>query len=486
LLGAEELSFYEIRLSPSPFQEIKTVEDFDSGELFTIEDYSSRSHQGDASIYLLPTWEDLKYDDLVNKNKSSFAGVIKRNRELIRGPGYLTHIKGEPIIISKDSIPLYFEKAEQMCHELNLGHYKNLDEYLGVVRNRLIELWDPSIHGGKEKPDEFDFWRSVANVAFPVAANLGDKRVMLGSIIAGPFKDWDGIEPFDENVVREVLPYTRFVANAIVNATLVDKVQRESAARVAMAEKNVELERSLAAEKRLGALRRMTGQLGHSMNNKLDKIQKALRMIEGSLDAESSPGHLIIYDAVKQAPRGKQLMKEIYDALPIAMCNSEMLAEEVRRSRSSVATDHYQPKMGDLNETLKSYALSARLELDEQVGQLAFDPTLLYDALSNAIINSERAAERRKVAPEIVIRTKRLESLVEIDVQDNGVGLTPEELQKLRTPGEQYTSKGGGEGVVGFGVGTIRNIVETHGGTIDYESELNKGTTLKILLPYKS
>lgn len=70
---------------------------------------------------------------------------------------------------------------------------------------------------------------------------------------------------------------------------------------------------------------------------------------------------------------------------------------------------------------------------------------------------------------------------VHISIRDTGIGIPPEKLSKLGEP--FFTTKKNGNGL---GLMVSFNIIESHHGKVYVESELNKGTTINILLPAKT
>lgn len=71
-----------------------------------------------------------------------------------------------------------------------------------------------------------------------------------------------------------------------------------------------------------------------------------------------------------------------------------------------------------------------------------------------------------------------------IDVVDQGVGIAPEDLPHVfepffRADRSRTRAKGG----VGLGLVLAQRIVEAHGGNISVESAVDRGTTMRILLP---
>jgi len=69
---------------------------------------------------------------------------------------------------------------------------------------------------------------------------------------------------------------------------------------------------------------------------------------------------------------------------------------------------------------------------------------------------------------------------VRVSVQDSGCGIAPENLEKLFTP--FFTTKEQGKGV-GLGLAVSYGIIERHGGRIEVQSEVGKGSTFIVYLP---
>ena len=65
-----------------------------------------------------------------------------------------------------------------------------------------------------------------------------------------------------------------------------------------------------------------------------------------------------------------------------------------------------------------------------------------------------------------------------IAVQDNGIGISEENMDKIFEP--KFTTKNSG---MGLGLGMVKNIVENSQGSIEFTSEEGVGTTFKVLYP---
>ena len=75
---------------------------------------------------------------------------------------------------------------------------------------------------------------------------------------------------------------------------------------------------------------------------------------------------------------------------------------------------------------------------------------------------------------------------IAVRIVDNGIGISPEDLERVLRPFEQvesaYARKNGG---AGLGLPLALKLTELHGGNLTVESEVSKGTTVNILLPPK-
>jgi signal transduction histidine kinase len=83
----------------------------------------------------------------------------------------------------------------------------------------------------------------------------------------------------------------------------------------------------------------------------------------------------------------------------------------------------------------------------------------------------------------IVVRSRRgrpAEEAVVVEIADEGHGIPRGEMTKIFEP--FYTSKPPGRGT-GLGLSICYSIVTDHGGRIEVDSHLGKGTTFRVMLP---
>src|SRR5262249_47459691 len=106
----------------------------------------------------------------------------------------------------------------------------------------------------------------------------------------------------------------------------------------------------------------------------------------------------------------------------------------------------------------------------------------LHQVLINLITNACHALP----APDQTVRisTSRMphRRAVLLEVADTGVGIDEQDRPRIFDP--FFTTKKEGKGT-GLGLSIVKNIVEAHGGTITFESQVGRGTQFFVMLPLK-
>lgn len=106
--------------------------------------------------------------------------------------------------------------------------------------------------------------------------------------------------------------------------------------------------------------------------------------------------------------------------------------------------------------------------------------------LTNIITNLvDNAIKYSGTEPEILISTRAKDTGIEIDIKDNGVGMTPETQKQIFDKFYRLPT-GNLHDIKGFGLGLyyVKSMVEAHKGTIHVRSEINKGSTFTLFFPF--
>lgn len=124
---------------------------------------------------------------------------------------------------------------------------------------------------------------------------------------------------------------------------------------------------------------------------------------------------------------------------------------------------------------LRKQKVSVHLQLDNSLPQILADTEKLKQVFVNIIVN---AAESMTSGGDLTIATRRSEDLILISMSDTGEGIPEDDMLKIFDP--FYTTKEAG---TGLGLSISYQSIKLHGGMIEVESSLNKGTTFIIKLP---
>jgi signal transduction histidine kinase len=197
------------------------------------------------------------------------------------------------------------------------------------------------------------------------------------------------------------------------------------------------------------------------------------------------------------APRFYKFLENIYTAGNhlLELINDILDLSKIEAGKMELRADTF-----DLHETvssvervMKGFASEARVQIatrvDEDVPQVCLDEGRLKQILFNLLSNAVKFSPQGGPVSVNVSFIPRTESplgvdAVRIDVADQGIGIPPEELQRIfdefyQTEHGRRSRKGG----TGLGLSLTRNFVELHRGTIEVESSPGLGSTFTLYLP---
>ncbi len=160
-------------------------------------------------------------------------------------------------------------------------------------------------------------------------------------------------------------------------------------------------------------------------------------------------------------------------------------------SRAQTGTMHYKPATFDLIEMIKENimlfevvanqkAITINKVLPQEITVFADKPmigTVLRNLINNAIKFTRQGGEIN------ISAEKRAEDIL-VSVADNGIGISPERVEKLFRIAENDSTPGtNNEKGTGLGLILCTEFVENHGGKIWVESKAEKGSTFYFTLP---
>jgi two-component system nitrogen regulation sensor histidine kinase NtrY len=229
----------------------------------------------------------------------------------------------------------------------------------------------------------------------------------------------------------------------------------------------------IAREQRAIAERRATWQqvartIAHEIKNPLTPIKLSTeRMYEKYLMGASDFGEVIKSTATTVLSEIANLQKLVdtfhrYAKFPDPALRREPLEPVVRETVALFA----------------GAAAPVTCRIEDGLPAVQIDKGQIKEALTNLIKNSIESLEGGSRKPFVEVSASRIDRSVVLAVKDNGCGIPAENRAKLFQP--YFTTKKQGSGI---GLALIERIVTLHGGTIVVDSEENRGTEIRIMLP---
>jgi signal transduction histidine kinase len=276
----------------------------------------------------------------------------------------------------------------------------------------------------------------------------------------------------------------------------------------ALAEQNRKLRETQAAlvqSEKLASLGQLAAGMAHEINNPIAYVANNLAVIK----RETLPVLELLEKYRKGQPALAQAKPEL--AAQIATlegdCDLPWIAENLPRLlRSSLdglgrvreivsnlrdfaRLDEAELDELDLNAALRSTVKILRYAIDEKqlevecqlepVPKALCHPKKINQALYNVLLNAIQASRPQG---RLWLRTRSEGQSVAIEVQDEGAGIDPVHLPRIFEP--FFTTRPVGQGA-GLGLAITYGIVRDHGGTIDVQSDLGKGSLFRVLLPLR-
>lgn len=229
-----------------------------------------------------------------------------------------------------------------------------------------------------------------------------------------------------------------------------------------------ELEQSaamLAKSEREAAWREMAKQVAHEIKNPLTPMRLTVQSFERKFD----PNDPNIEQKVREY--SDTLIQQIDTMSSIASAFSNFAQMPAQKSETLDVIKIVRLALDIFNE---DYIISPS---DTQGIIAKFDRTQLIRVVTNLVKNGIQAIPQDQT-PKILVDVFIEQDDVVITVADNGVGITEENKKKVFEP--KFTTKTSG---MGLGLGMVKNIVETYGGSISFVSQEGKGTVFKVKFP---
>jgi signal transduction histidine kinase len=238
----------------------------------------------------------------------------------------------------------------------------------------------------------------------------------------------------------------------------------------------IETMKRVARANRLSAVGTLAAGLAHEINNPLVPISTFLQMLPAKRQA---------------AKQDEEYWSTLYHVTLKEVQRIQGLIRQLLSYAKFTGESELKMELGDLNALLihmaaflepqaRSLGVSIEVKGDPSLPPVRMDQERMKQVLLNLMLNGVQAMPSGGT---LTVSTRALTVKavphVEIRVMDTGIGIPPENLEKLFTP--FFTTKGH-EGS-GLGLLACHQVVDEHRGTISVESEVDRQTTFIVSVP---
>jgi signal transduction histidine kinase len=171
-----------------------------------------------------------------------------------------------------------------------------------------------------------------------------------------------------------------------------------------------------------------------------------------------------------------RLVRLINDVLDFQKLEAGKMKAHIQENNINEVVEEVQKTM---LPSAKKKGIDILLELDDSLPKARFDRDKIIQVLTNLVSNAIKFTEQGRVSVGVQPRDEELV----IRVSDTGMGIPKDELPKIferfyrvHRPGTQIQG-------TGLGLTIVSKIVMMHGGRIEVESEVGKGSTFTVFLP---
>jgi two-component system NtrC family sensor kinase len=131
---------------------------------------------------------------------------------------------------------------------------------------------------------------------------------------------------------------------------------------------------------------------------------------------------------------------------------------------------------------LKIKEIQLKKSIESNMPKIQCDFNQIQQVLLALMYNASEALQKGGILTVTANRSVAAEGFLEVVISDTGCGIAEEDMENIFEP--FFTTKEEGKGV-GLGLAVAYSIIHRHNGTIAVESELDKGSMFKVLLPFE-
>lgn len=422
----------------------------------------------------LGNYDELSIEDNGNYMQyilQKFAKVFFTDINLYDNDGYLLATSRPKVfnigLLSEQMNPtaykyMRFRQKSEFVHNESIGELNYSSAYLPFYNNKGDKLGFINLqHFGQQREFENQiqkFLVAIINVFILLLAISIVLAIFISTWLTSPLR-----------ILQESFAAVRFGKHN--EQISYDKEDEIGALVKDYNQKLLELEfaaQQLAKSERESAWREMAKQVAHEIKNPLTPMKLSVQQLLRTYNPDD--------------PKSSEKLQRVANSIIEQIDALTKIANEFSSFAKMPNPSEQRIELVALIESVKEVFSSQGKALitiqsnTEEVYVMA-DKDQFVRVFNNLIKNANQAISSDRTG-KIEIRLQTYDNRVKIFIRDNGVGIEPSKVGKIFVP--YFTTKSTG---TGLGLAMVKQIIENHKGTIDFESEVGVGTTFEIDLP---
>lgn len=215
--------------------------------------------------------------------------------------------------------------------------------------------------------------------------------------------------------------------------------------------------------------------VSHELKSPLAAVQQYLMALSSELSDQLSDD---------QTRRFERMQTRIDDLMKLIHTWLRAMTVDIDNIRENFGPTSIPDVVSKAVESVQSHAIRKNISIEtsmqEKIASVNGDEGTLVEAVVNLIGNSVKYSP---IGSEIAVTVEETEDQIFIAVQDNGIGISEEDLPFIFEDFYTGKTKQNTEKSSGLGLALTRRIIEAHEGSISVESVLGQGSTFEICLP---
>lgn len=216
--------------------------------------------------------------------------------------------------------------------------------------------------------------------------------------------------------------------------------------------------------------------VSHELKSPIAAVRQQLMSIMSGLAGEIAEKQIKIIE--RSEKRLQELSALIENLLDISKIEAGVI---VQRKEPLNMAPLIKSVLATYESQIKRNGLQIFLEVPEKLPAINADPANMEEVIANLISN---AINYTPEGGKIFVRSFVKKGHLVIEIEDTGIGIAPEDQKRIfdkfyRVKSDRTRNISG----TGLGLPIVKGIVEVHLGTIELESQLDKGSLFRILLP---